>query len=221
VWIGILTLLLLLPGAGSAIIAATLRTDGGSRDPVHSSAEATLSPAPFPTPKPSRPGKEPPTDRAWPTEWPTFTATDPTRTIERPELGFSFQVPRTWDCTLGSRATDSVRYLCGQSAGGADRANGDLLVRACPTPCDANKRVQLRGFEEAWVAQWIRAGPFATWAETTVIDGAPRYGLVFIQFWRTAAEGPIDREVVFRVTAPRDQADTGRRVVNSIRDAVT
>jgi hypothetical protein len=53
------------------------------------------------------------------------------------------------------------------------------------------------------------------------VDGAARYGLVFVTFWHSTPEAALDRELVFRMTAAPDRVDEVRKVANSIHQALT
>jgi hypothetical protein len=218
-WIGVVLLVLLLPGAGSGIIAATMRPAGGAQPVPTATATSSRSAPAFVTPKPTRPGTEPPRDGAWP-NWPTFAATDKTVSVRLAGIGFTFQLPATWQCTATGRATGFARYSCDDAAGAAG-VSGDLLARTCPKPCDSARRAQLRMAEEAWGLRWIRAGTVTVWAEANQVDGAPRYGLVFVTFWHSTPEGALDGEFVFRMTAPPDRADEVRKVANSIHQVLS
>jgi hypothetical protein len=221
-WLGVIALLLLLPGAGTAIIAATAQP----REPVPTpsrtpgvSAAPTASAEPFVTASPSQPGVEPPQDGGWPASWPKFGPADKASTVRLAGIGFPLQLPGTWHCTVQRRATGFAWYACTEPGNPAG-ITGDLLERACPSPCDSARRAEFRMAEEAWGQRWVRAGTFTTWAETGQVAGASRYGLVFVTFWRSRSDGPVDREFVFRVTAPPDRADEVRKVANSARQAI-
>ncbi len=214
-WLGVLLLVLLLPGAGGAIIAASMRPSAASPAPRASASKAQPA-ATFVTPKPARPGLEPPKDGTWP-GWPAFTAADRATATKLSGFGFTFDLPPTWQCRPTDRATGFARYTCTDGAG----VSVDTLVRSCPRPCDSTRRSQLRQAEEAFGLRWIRAGPLTTWAETNQLDGAGRYGLVFVTFWHSSAEGVLDRELVFRATGPADHTDEVRKVADSIHQALT
>ena len=134
-------------------------------------------------------------------------------------VGFSFRVPEAWTCTPVSASTDVASYDCGASISGG-KVGGDLIVRTCPDPCDGRRRVDMRQGEEAWGLQWVRAGGYMAWAETTNFVGPPRYGLVVVGYWRSVPDGAIDRQLVLRMTAPPDRTDEIRKVANDIRVAV-
>jgi hypothetical protein len=213
-------LALALGGAGGLLIAG--RGGPGAAGPT---ATAAPTPSPsldlgLPTAPPRQPGAEPPIGGGWPADTPTFAATDRTRQLSDLDgLGFSFRVPADWNCTEAARTGGSVRYRCGVPAAGELRWGGEIVVRQCPRLCTDDRRSELRRQEEAWGRPWIRSGDFTTWAQTDRIDGQPRYGLVYLSYWRSVPEDAIDRQLVLRMTAPLDRADELRKVASSVRDA--
>jgi hypothetical protein len=169
----------------------------------------------LPTAPPTKPGVEPPKRGGWPTQWPKFSSTDRTRNMrDLAGVGFAFQVPEKWDCVQRELTSGYVMYACGDGS----EIGGDLIVRRCPQPCNDDRRIAMRRSEEAWNLSWIRSGSFATWAESSQVDGTARYGLVYLGYWRSVPEDGLDRQVVFRMTSPVDRADELRKVANSIRD---
>lgn len=203
----------LLVGAGGTAAGMSL-SDDGTPAPI-----ASTTPAPTDEQlllaTPTAPGIEPPVGGGWPPSWPTFGSTESTKPMKGLEgVGFDFRVPPTWNCDQVAKAAAAVHYRCGQPSTGG----GDLTVRTCETPCTEERRTALRQREEAWGLQWTRSGPFATWAETSEIDGKPMYGLVYVAFWRSTPEGQIDRQLVLRLTAPPAAGDQLKKVVNSIRE---
>ncbi|MBO4162476.1 hypothetical protein [Micromonospora antibiotica] len=186
---------------------------------------ATAAPTPsvdlgLPGTPPRQPGVEPPVGGGWPTGAPTFAATDPTREITGlAGVDFSFRVPTGWSCTEAGRTSGSAHYRCGVPAADGSIIGGDLVVRQCPRLCTDERRTALRRQEEAWGLQWVRSGEFTTWAETARVDGASRYGLVYLSYWRSVPEDAIDRQLVLRMTAPLDRADEVRKVAASVREA--
>lgn len=212
--------LLVGAGAGAGITAAVV----GGRSPAPSPTGSRAAPPTreqllLPAAAPVAPGVEPPRGGGWPSSWPTFTSTEPTRPMTGlAGVGFDFRVPPTWTCTEQQQAGAAVRYACGAGAG-ADRTGGDLVVRDCTAPCDEAGRTALRQKEEAWGLHWTRSGPFVTWAETTRADGKQQYGLVYVAFWRSAPEHQLDRELVLRLTSPLGRSDDLKKVVNSVRDS--
>jgi hypothetical protein len=169
----------------------------------------------LPTAPPTKPGVEPPKRGGWPPQWPKFSSTDRTRNMrDLAGVGFAFQVPEKWDCVQRELTSGYVMYACGDGS----EIRGDLIVRRCPQPCNDDRRITMRRSEEAWNLSWIRSGAFATWAESSQVDGTARYGLIYLGYWRSVPEDGLDRQVVFRMTSPVDRADELRKVVNSIRD---
>lgn len=181
----------------------------------------TGSSSPQPVAMPStpalKPGIEPPRPGDWP-RWPSFAEADQVRTLDLDGLGFPLTVPATWECNGSGLADGYVKYQCGDNAHKDLQIGGELIVRECQPPCDENQRAERRKTEEAWGLQWRQGGPNAVLAETLQLNGASRYGLVFMAFWPSTPGGPIDRELVFRMTSPVDWLDTLRRTANAIRD---
>ncbi|MFJ6198333.1 hypothetical protein [Micromonospora sp. NPDC092111] len=205
-------------------VGGLLVADGPDTDRT-TTGTPTATPSPsvdlgLPTAPPRQPGVEPPIGGGWPAAAPTFTATDRTRDVTGlAGFGFSFRVPADWSCTEAGRTSGSVRYRCGIPAADGLTVGGDLVVRQCPRLCTDERRAELRRQEEAWGLQWIRSGEFTTWAETARVDGTPRYGLVYLSYWRSVPEDAVDRQLVLRMTAPLERADEVRKVAASIRDA--
>ncbi|MEU1884982.1 hypothetical protein ABZ491_05780 [Micromonospora rifamycinica] len=213
-----------------AVVAAALGAAGGFgvaswSDGDRTSVAGTAGPTPeadlgLPGTPPRQPGVEPPVGGGWPTAAPTFAGTDPTREISGlAGVDFSFRVPTGWSCTEVGRTSGSAHYRCGVPAADGSTIGGDLVVRQCPRLCTDERRTALRRQEEAWGLQWVRSGEFTTWAETSRVDGAPRYGLVYLSYWRSVPEDAIDRQLVLRMTAPLDRADEVRKVAASVREA--
>jgi hypothetical protein len=134
-------------------------------------------------------------------------------------LGFSFDVPEGWDCTSAADPQGLGHYSCGP-AGGDDGTGGELIVRECPAPCESEQRVEMRTAEEAWGVQWVRDGFFRCWGQTSEVDGEERYGLAIVAYWSTAGDDQLDRQLVFRMTAPADQTGDIRRIANSVREGI-
>ncbi|MGW4497900.1 hypothetical protein ACWENR_04665 [Micromonospora sp. NPDC004336] len=222
--VGIAALVLvLLASAGGVYFWA------GSDDPAppqveaspSSSGSSTAGPPALPTSPPQSPGIEPPKSGAWPSQWPKFGARDNVRTVTGLEgLPFPVKVPVDWECTLAGRGEEFVKYNCGTPATGADAIGGELIVRDCLQPCDAKRQTAMRQAEEAWNLQWTRGGENVAFAESSQlqIDGEQRYGLVIVAYWRGGDSGRVDRQLVFRMTAPVDGANRLRRVANYLRD---
>lgn len=184
---------------------------------------ASTRPAPFPTAAPRQPGAEPPQAGRWPTTWPRFVPTDRIRTLTGLDgLGFTVKVPNEWQCVLDGRGPGFARYRCGAAAGGDRQVGGELIVRDCPDQCPRSRQTAMRQAEEAWSLRWVSAGPMAAYAESSSlqIDGARRYGLVVVAFWRSGPDGAVDRQLVFRMTAPVQSAGQLRRVAGYLRDTV-
>jgi hypothetical protein len=224
-WIGGLALVLLLPGVGGAVIATTMRSaEGGVPGVERSTApQASASPSPrstvrppFVTPSPSRPGVEPTKDGTWPTKWREFSSADATKTINRQDRGLVFLAPTNWECRQEFSSSGFTRLKCGSNLGKPNEVGGDLIIRECADPCDGRRQIELRKAEEAWGAQWTSGDYYTSWAEAR-LEG-DRYGLIFVRYWRTVAHERLNRELVFRMTAPVEQAFVLQQVANSIRD---
>jgi hypothetical protein len=221
-WIGIAVAVLVLIAGGGGVYAWTA-SGGDPKPPVASASASTLPPAPLPTASPLFPGLEPPRKGSWPVQWPKFAATDTLRTLSDLDgLDFTLKVPRTWDCTAAGRAEGFAKYNCGISPGTNPELGGELIVRTCPDGCSEERRDAMRQAEEAWGLQWVQSGEFSAYAESSSlqIEGEKRYGLVIVAYWRSGSDGSIDRQIVFRMTAPVDGAGQLRRVANYIRDTV-
>jgi hypothetical protein len=219
VWVGIIALIVLLPGVGSAIISTTMRPGAQPPPPVRRSSAPAVSKSP--TPPPIRPGLEPPTAGEWPATWAKFTTADRTTTQALEGLGFTFRTPDTWVCARAPREADVVRYRCGVPTGGRLVVGGDLLVRNCAAPCNEVQRAELRKVEDAFGLQWIRSGGFTHYADGDAeVDGTRSHALVVIAFWDSPPTNQLDRQVVFRMIAPSSRTDEIRKVANDIRDAL-
>ena len=222
----VLLVLVVLGGGGAAAYVVTQGSDPKPKPTATADAAPSASAGAAASSKPagsgpSQPGIEPPRDSDWPTAWPKFESGDKSKSINNlAGLGFSFKVPDGWGCTKKEQANGQTRYVCEGPATGGTKIGGEVLVRTCADPCDSDRRVAMRQQEEAWGAQWMRAGGFATWAETAKAGESPRYGLAFIAYWRSVPDKAIDRQLVFRMTAPTDNADLIRKVANSVRDGI-
>jgi hypothetical protein len=216
-WVIVVGLVALLAGIGGGIAVGTqLRGSSPAAAP-----SATPTPTPsldlgLPARAPAEPGVEPPVNGGWPQTYPSFKPTDKLQAMPGATtgFGFDFQVPLNWTCQQTAHTNGYVKMTCN---GGAN-VTGEVIVRHCPAPCMADQRTSLRKQEEAFGLTWVRSGPFASWADSNKIDGASRYGLVYVGFWRSVPEGPLNRELVFRMTSPVNRATELREVVNSIRD---
>jgi hypothetical protein len=218
--VGVVVLVAALLVGGGSLAAVMLWPDDGEPE-VQQSPAPTIQEPTFPPP--SQPGIEPPADGEWPADWPTFGSDDPASWMEGMigELdGQAFQVPAGWECPSVAAEGTFAHYTCGPDGDPAE-IGGDLTIRFCPDPCDAERRDQMRTEVEAWGLQWVRDFGFRSWAETTEIDGEERYGLVVVAYYRTTPEGRIDRQLVLRMTAPAEQADAIRKLANSVREAIT
>ncbi|GAA5185128.1 hypothetical protein GCM10023322_28170 [Rugosimonospora acidiphila] len=221
-WIGIAAAIVVLLAGGGVVIWQGL---GGPSKPaaVASTPPSVPGSAPLSTPAPVHPGQEPPVQAKWPVSWPKFQTTDRLRTYTGLDgLGFTVKVPLTWQCTPGGRAADYAEYECGISPGTDTQLGGDLVVRDCPKPCDAKVQTAMRKAEEAWSLQWQQVSPNATYAESSSlqVDGATRYGLVLVAYFRSGTDGDVDRQVVLRMTAPPSGAGQVRRVANYLHDTL-
>jgi hypothetical protein len=211
-WIGLVVLIVLLLAGGGTVAALQL----GGGDPEASPTSST-APAPMPASSPLSPGVEPPNPGNWNTDWPKFTGVDKVQRLSLPGIGFDFTAPDNWQCVRNGTGEGFAKYDCGVSPGTNPQIGGELVVRGCAAPCDENQRIEMRKAEEAWGLRWNRASRLAAYAETNQIDGAARYGLVIVAYWRSAPDGAVDRQLVFRMTSPVDQADVLRKVANSVR----
>ncbi|MEW2381361.1 hypothetical protein AB0873_04620 [Micromonospora sp. NPDC047707] len=218
-WIGIAALVLVvLASAGG--VAIWSGSDDDPTPPVASSSDP--APPAVPTAPPQSPGIEPPKPGAWPTQWPRFTERDRVLTLTDLEgVGFPVKVPTDWKCTLAARADGYVKHTCGNSASGNEMTGGELIVRNCPEPCTEQWQNAMRAVEEAWGAQWIRSGRYASYAEQIIdVDGTKRHGLVVVAYFRSGEAGLVNRQVVVRMTSPVPEAYQLRRFASYIRDVV-
>ncbi|HEU4424696.1 MAG TPA: hypothetical protein VFR67_19400 [Pilimelia sp.] len=219
IMIAVVVLAVLAGGAG----AFAWRWSADAAQPSKPSTPPASTPVPWPSASPAAPGIEPPKTGTWPAAWPRFTPTDKVRTLTGLEgLGFTLKTPLTWQCVLVGRGPGFVKYQCGVAAGVQPEIGGELIVRDCPERCPQDRQDAMRQAEEAWGLQWVRSGPMSAYAESSrlQIDGEPRYGLVVVGYWRGGTDGELDRQLVFRMTAPVDGAGQLRRVANYIRDTV-
>jgi hypothetical protein len=217
-WGALAALISLVVGAaGGAVAGASLAADQRPASPTPS---ATIASGPR-LPSPLRPATEPPNGVAWPASWPRFAAAESVKDPSLDGIGFAFVLPSDWACQPGDLRADIASYVCGISTDGQLVIGGDIQVFGCPAPCDAERWREVRTSVEAWGLRWSHSGNFMYWAQTDSLDGAPRYGLVFVTFWRSAQENALDRVLVFRMTAPVKQADTLRKVANGLRDAIS
>jgi hypothetical protein len=171
------------------------------------------------------PGIEPPQHQSWPAGWSTFQPGDATTQQRLDGLGFDVTLPTGWRCAKGAGA--EVRWACTDPTG---QAGGDLVVRRASSWYDAKTKIALRKAEGAWGRRWIRPvengepDGHTSFAETTQVpgpDGTRRYGLVLVRYWHSSPGGPLDRQLVFRMTAPPAQAASVQKILTAIRAAAT
>jgi hypothetical protein len=212
-WLAVVAVVALALGVAGGALGSSI--GGGGDKPVANPTPTENLDLGLPSAPPAQPGVEPPQGGGWPEGWPDFGSADDTRNMSNLSgLGFSFEVPEGWDCIQAARGSGYVHYTCGR----LPEIGGDLIVRQCPKPCTDDRRIEMRTGEEAWGVRWTRSGPFTTWGETRQVNGAARYGLVYVGYWRSTPEDAIDRQLVFRMTSPLNQADQLRKVISSIRE---
>ncbi|MFF5177731.1 hypothetical protein ACFY2Q_06850 [Micromonospora sp. NPDC000316] len=218
-WVGAGALVLVLLAAAGGL--AIWRGSDDPATPQTAPSTSVLSP-PIPTTPPQSPGIEPPKPGAWPTQWPRFTERDTVRTLtDLDGLGFPVKMPTNWQCTLAARAEGIVKYECGTTASGNEAVGGEVIVRECPQPCTDQWQNAMRSVEEAWGAQWIRSGLYASYAEQIIeVDGVQRHGLVVVAYFRSGQDGAINRQLVIRMTSPVPEAYQLRRFASYLRDVV-
>ncbi|MEV4478975.1 hypothetical protein AB0K04_00415 [Micromonospora coxensis] len=218
-WLAIGALVLVvIASAGGAFVW----TNSNGKDEPKTATSTSPALQPEQKSPPQSPGIEPPSAGEWPKDWPKFNPGDSVRTFSDLEgLGFALKVPAEWNCTPAGRAQGFVKYNCGASNGN-QQIGGELIVRDCPVPCDTQRQTAMRQEEDAWGLQWMRGGQFVSYADSSKLqlDGERRYGLVLVAYWRGGDTGQIDRQLVFRMTAPIDGAGRLRRVTNHLRDTL-
>jgi hypothetical protein len=216
-WVTIGVVAVLLVGAGAF---AGWRAFGGAGSVrAGSSPTASSGSGPAPAASPLRPGLEPPLPGDWPSRWPKFGPTDKVSTQTPEGLGVKLTLPASWKCVRAGSANGYVKYTCGTTVGN-DQIGGDVIVRNCAAPCDAQQQTTMRSTEEAWGLQWRQAGQNATIVETTKLNGDSRYALVLVAYWHSTPSGPLDHQLVLRMTAPVTWVDDLRRIANALRDSV-
>ncbi|GAA4211577.1 hypothetical protein [Actinocatenispora rupis] len=224
----VVVLVVLAGGVGGAVYF----TQGGKPDtkptagPKPSGGSATKQGQPTPQTQksapstPKQPGKEPPKNGSWPASFAKFGSGDKAKQqADLAGLGFTFSTPGDWTCTKRDQSTTYVNYHCGSSK---TKAGGDVIVRTCGEPCDPAKKIKMRQDEEAFGLQWVRDGGNSSWAEgkkVAVPSGGTGYGLVLVRYWHSKPGGPMDRQVVVRLTGPTSSAKDLQKVENSVRDA--
>ncbi|MFG3708557.1 hypothetical protein ACGF7U_28045 [Micromonospora sp. NPDC047670] len=219
--VGIAALVLVvLAGAGGVFFWAG--SDDDAPPQVAGSPSGTAGPPALPTSPPQSPGIEPPKPGAWPTQWPRFNERDTLQTLTDLEgISFPVKLPTNWKCTLAARTEGFVKHNCGNGESGNKMTGGELIVRDCREPCNEQWQNAMRAVEEAWGAQWIRSGQYASYAEQIIeVDGQKRHGLVVVAYFRSGESGAIDRQVVIRMTSPVSEAYQLRRFASYIRDVV-
>jgi hypothetical protein len=230
--IALVAALVVVLGGGGTAAALVLRGSGDDQagggkhsatpSQRHSSPAGQATPtAPKSAPStPKQPGKEPPKNGAWPANWPSFAAADKAQPeADLAGLGFTFTVPTGWTCTKVDQSTQYVNYQCGNDA---QHVGGTVIVRKCGEPCDAAKKIKMRQAEEAWALPWVRDGGNSSWATSNAVpgsDGKPGFGLVLVRYYHSSKGGPLDRQVVVRMTAPTAQAAAVEKTANSVRAA--
>jgi len=224
---GVILLVLVLVGAGVVTTWALTKSDDSKPvDRPTAAPSKTAKPPASPNPGANPPavsdraGKEPPIAGSWPTAWPTFTAADPTKQQEKlAGLGFSFRVPADWECTKIDQSGRYAKWECTEKTSAAAPAGGELIVRECSEPCDSQRKIQMRRAENAWSLQWTRADGHSAYAETDELPGksGKRYGLVAVRYWHSKEGGPLDRQVVFRMTAPPSGKAALQKILNEVR----
>ncbi|GAA0811158.1 hypothetical protein [Spirilliplanes yamanashiensis] len=203
-----------LPGGDDPVVAPTPGPTGVP------SAPATVA---LPAAPPSQPGAEPPKAGEWPRQWVSFVPSDNISTLtDLPGLGFTVKVPHDWKCAPAGQSPGFAKYTCGMSPAGDVEAGGELIVRDCAQPCHGQRQAEMRRAEEAWGLRWSKAGPssFIVESNAVQVDGRTMYGLVVVAYYRSGAAGTIDRQLVLRMTAHPDKANTVRRVANYLRDTL-
>jgi len=216
---GVIGLVVVLLGAG-VLTTWALTKDGDNPDPKPTASTTATPSVGTPTAATVHPqaGKEPAVSSSWPAAWPKFAPTDKVTTMDKPAgLGFSFKIPSGWKCAKIDQSGTYAKWQCTSADAGA---GGDLIVRECAEPCDSARKIQMRQAESAWSLQWKRAEGNTAYASSETIpgpDGTPRYGLVAIRYWHSKAGGPLDRQVVFRMTAKPAQKGSLHKILNEVR----
>jgi hypothetical protein len=136
-------------------------------------------------------------------------------------VGFPVAMPLGWQCSKGEQTATEVHWHCGGRASGV-QAGGDLIVRKCSIPCDPARKITMRRKENAWGLRWIRVDGHTTFAESTSLRGAPgRYGLVLVRYWHGSAGGPLDHQLVLRMTAPAGHEAELREIAAGVKAAIS
>ncbi|MEV0607393.1 hypothetical protein AB0I61_13600 [Polymorphospora rubra] len=216
-WAVLAVVVVLALAGGATAVAMTVLKDGET--PVTQPSAAAPSSVPvIPTPSPQQPGLEPPRAGDWP-RWPAFGPVDNPQPQALDGTGLALVLPPSWTCRQAATDAGATRYNCGAATTNGDEVGGEITVRTCERPCNVERRDEMRKAEEAWGQQWRYAGDYAAMAETKTVDGSARYGLVVVAYWRSTPDEAIDRQLVFRMTAPEAWTDDIRKVANAAKDA--
>jgi len=226
---------LAMAGAGAAYVvtsddkptAGPSPTPAASRSPSPSPSPSA-SPSATPSAKPTesavvQPGGEPPKPGAWPASWASFTAGEATYDMSKlkESLGFGFRTPKTWGCLrYETPAGYLAKHVCVDESykGTGGSPGGQILVRECKAPCDAAVQTSQRADVHAFAAQWMQGDATSTYAEGTgEFSSGKRYFLVVSRYWRSRPGGPLDRQLVFRMTATEDRAGELQKTFKDIQ----
>ena len=214
-WAAVAVIVLALAGGATAVVL-TVRKDG--KTPVAQESTAASSGPVIPTPSARQPGLEPPRVGDWP-RWPVFGPPNNPQPHPLDGTGLTLALPSSWTCTRAATDEGATRYNCGAATNNGDEVGGEITVRTCEKPCTTERRDEMRKVEEAWGQQWRYAGEYAVIAETKTVNGSARYGLVVVAFWRSTPDDAVDRQLVFRMTAPQAWTDDIRKVANAAKTA--
>lgn len=218
-WILVGAAVVLVLAAGGTVFAIASSGEDPPVTPQTPQAASSAPAVPMPTSSPLAPGKEPPKESTWPTDWPKFTETYGIRTYQLEGLAFPIRVPKAWQCSTAEQAPGYTKVTCGTPPGEGPDIDGEIIVRRCE-PCDGDTRFAMRKAEEAWGLQWVRPGNTSLYAESFQLQGSGkrRYGLVMMGFFRS--DTTLDSQLVLRMTSPVDGAGEIRRVANYLRDVL-
>ncbi|MDQ1650813.1 MAG: hypothetical protein QOI35_13 [Cryptosporangiaceae bacterium] len=202
----------------ATVTAAPAAPSPSGLHPSAATPKRTGAPAP-PVPA-GAPGLEPPRNGGWPVGWPTFAAGDSARQRGLAGIGFDFRTPPGWQCVKAQQSDTGVHWRCGGRPAGVD-AGGDVIVRRCSIPCDPARKIAMRQKENAWGLRWIRVDGHTAYAETTSLPGARgRYGLVLVRYWHGTPGGPLDHQLVLRMTAPAGHEADLRKIAADIQSVI-
>jgi hypothetical protein len=214
-WAAVAVVVLALAGGATAVVL-TMNKDG--KTPVAQESTAASSGPVIPTPSARQPGLEPPRVGDWP-RWPVFGPGNNPQPHSLDGTGLTLALPSSWTCTRAATDEGTTRYNCGTATTNGEEVGGEITVRTCEKPCNTERRDEMRKAEEAWGQQWRYAGDYAVIAETKTVNGSARYGLVVVAFWRSTPDDAVDRQLVFRMTAPEAWTDDIRKVANAAKNA--